>query len=125
MKKLNSLIYLFYYLLLWVVLPAAGSGDGVLTSEVIDGSHYSISKGDTGYSEFRHFVNPEWYSVNSPESRQNLLSGTGHWAVLFSSVYKPSFRFSREEVLNPFFSNTPIWGALTATKIVFPFHYFW
>ncbi|WP_057939405.1 hypothetical protein [Algoriphagus resistens] len=125
MKKLNSLIYLFYHLLLWVILPTTGLGAQVLASEVGDGSHYRISKGNANFSEFQQCVIPDWNRGNSHESRQNLLSETGHWPVLFSSVYKPTVRFTSLETLNPFFSNTPVLGALTVTKIIFPFHYFW
>ncbi|WP_192346866.1 hypothetical protein [Algoriphagus sp. Y33] len=125
MKKLNSLIHLFYHLLLWVVLPATGLGVRVVAGEAVDSSHYSVSKSDTNFSEFLHCVNPDWYSINSRESQQKMLWGTGHWPVLFSAVYKVAFRFSGNEKLSPFFSNTPVLGALTTTKIIFPFHYFW
>src|SRR5690606_32000747 len=124
-KKLNSLVYLFYHLLLWVILPTTVDGARVFASEVSYGSHYKISKGDANFSKFQQCVIPEWHRVNSQESRQNLLSETGHWPVLFSSVFKPTVRFTSLETLNPFFSNTPVLGALTATKIIFPFHYFW
>lgn len=125
MIKLNSLIYLFYYLLLWVVLPASGLGEQVFASEFGEKGHYSFTKGDALFSDFQHCVNPDWNRVSRQDSQDNLLLKTGHWPILFSSVFKPKFRFSIEEILYPGFSNAPVFGALTISIIIFPFHYFW
>lgn len=125
MKKLNSLIYLFYYLLLWVVLPATGLGEQVFASEFGESKHYSFINVDAHFSDFQHCVNPDWNRITRQDSQDNLLLKTGHWPVLFSSVFKPRFRFSTEEILNTDFSNVPVLGTLTIPKIIFPFHYFW
>lgn len=123
MKNLNSLMYLFYYLLLWVVFPSSGLGEQI--SDVRVSNYFSIATGDTGFSDFQHCVNPDWNRLNRQETQQDWLSRTGHWPVLFSSLFKPQFRFSYKEILNPFFTRVPILGALTTLKIIFPFHYFW
>ncbi|WP_339756585.1 hypothetical protein [Algoriphagus aquimarinus] len=125
MKKINSLIYLFYYLLLWVILPSTGLGARVFASELGDRDYYSITKGDATITDFQHCVNPDWNRVSRQEANEDWLSGTGHWPVLFSSVFKPKFGTSDAEVVNASFLSTPILGALTASRIIFPFHYFW
>ncbi|PZX56569.1 hypothetical protein [Algoriphagus chordae] len=125
MKKLNSLIYLFYYLLLWVVLPSTGLGERVFASEFGDRDYYTVTKSDTNFSDFHHCVNPDWNRISRQGSNDDWLSNTGHWPVLFSSIFKPQFRISEGEILNISFLSTPVYGALTAAKIIFPFHYFW
>lgn len=125
MIELNSNIYLFYYLLLWVVVPATSQSDSVFISEIGDRTHLSVTNSVQSVAEFQQCVNPDWNKVSSQESQQSWLSGTGHWAVLFSSIFKAKFRFSAKEILNPIFSNVPILGSLTTSKIIFPFHYFW
>ena len=125
MKKLNSLIYLLYYVLLWVVLPSTGLGTRVFASELSDQHSYSITKGDANFSDFQHCVNPDWNRISRQVSQRDWLARTGHWPALFSVVYKPDFSFFDSTVLNKYFSNTPILGAFTAVEIIFPFHYFW
>lgn len=124
-KKINSLIYLFYYLLLWVALPSTGLGERVFVDEFNERVHHTITSVEHNISDFQQAINPDWNRVNRQESQQDWLSRTGHWPVLFSSVFKPQFRISDAETLNPIFRRAPILGALTTTKIIFPFHYFW
>jgi len=125
MKKLNSLIYLIYYLLLWVVLPSTGLGERVFASECGKKTQDSITKGDASFFDFQHCINPDWNNLSAQNSGDSSLLRTGHWPVLFSSVVRPQFRFSQEEIVNPIFSKAPILGALTTSIIIFPFHYFW
>ncbi|MCE7053961.1 hypothetical protein LZF95_04670 [Algoriphagus sp. AGSA1] len=125
MKKLNSLFYLSYYLLLWVVLPATGVGASVFAYDLNDRSQYSITKGEADFSDFLQGVNPDWTRLNSAETTKNLLFDTGHWPLVFSSDHRFRHSFGKEEDVNPNFSNSPFLGAFAAFKIIFPFHYFW
>ena len=125
MKKLNSLIYLFYYVLLWVVLPSTGLGARVFAKELSHKNYHSITNRGASFSDFQHCVNPDWNRVVSREADKNWLSETGHWPVLFSAVFKPQLIFLKDYLGSQVFSNAPVIGAFTATKIIFPFHYFW
>ncbi|WP_339870284.1 hypothetical protein [uncultured Algoriphagus sp.] len=124
MKKLYSLLYLIYYLLLWIVLPSTGMGAEVYASEFGDRDKYSITKGDANFSAFQPCVNPDWNSVRHGAS-ENLGSGTGHWPVLFSSVVYPKFGLDHDSLLDLIYTSAPLLGSLTTSKIIFPFHYFW
>lgn len=125
MKKVNSLIYLFYHLLLWVVLPSTALGEKVFAGEYsVRGSH-SITKGDFNFSDFQHAVNPEWNKIGRQNSAKDWLRDTGHWLELFTFNSGKDFQVFFKESFQKKFSNLPIFGALTISKIIFPFHYFW
>lgn len=125
MKKQNSLIYLVYYFLIWVVLPSTELGERVFAGEVSGQDFHSITESGTRLSDFQHCVNPDWNRVVSRETSRNWLSETGHWPVLFSSVFKPKFGFLKKQVHNGVFTTAPHLGAFAVFKIIFPFHYFW
>ncbi|WP_439489111.1 hypothetical protein [Algoriphagus sp.] len=125
MNKLNSLVYLSYYLLLWVISPSTGLGAKVFAYDLNDRSQYSVTTGEADFSDFLQGVNTDWTKLSGSEAGTNWLVDTGHWPLHFPSIYKSLTRFSREGRINPNFSNHPVLGALTASKIIFPFHYFW
>lgn len=124
MEKVNSLIYVLYYLLIWVVLPSTGLEERVYGSEFGDRASYSIANDDTNFTDFQFTVNPDWNKLNSQESQKNWVFGTGHWPLLFSSV-STQLGWINDSFFNPAFSTIPILGSLTNSKIIFPFHYFW
>tara|TARA_R110002051_G_scaffold287684_1_gene350430 strand:- start:327 stop:704 length:378 start_codon:yes stop_codon:yes gene_type:complete len=125
MKKLNSIIYLFYYVLLWVVLPSTGMGAKVYAKEISEQNSRVITNGGTTFSDFQLCINPDWNRVSRQDSQRDWLSGTGHWPLHFSSVLSPQLKLRDEEAEGSIFSSAPHFGAFTVSEIIFPFHYFW
>ncbi len=105
-------------------MPTAGFGEPVVVDEFGGRNLTSVANGEANFFDFHQSVRPDWNSSREV-SQEHLWSVTGHWPVLFSSINKFLFIFSNEETINRAFSTSPIPGALTTSKIIFPFHYFW
>jgi len=119
MSKSKSLIYLFYHLLIWVVLPSTAVGERVFAFDLESRSLYCIKKGEANFSEFQHFYN---------SGRNELVlqkEQSGHWPVIFSCIYVPDPNTSKESLHKVINDVSPLLGALSPPKIIFPFHYFW
>nr|WP_091698374.1 hypothetical protein [Algoriphagus locisalis] len=125
MKKLNSLIFLFYYLICWVIIPSSGISEGMISHELAAKSFYSNTKTDPGITYFLHSNNADWNRGNRQVSRQDWPEGNGHWQLIFSAVTHAELGLVFSGLSRLSFSSEPIFGSLTSGEIIFPFHYFW
>jgi len=119
MRKSKSLIYLFYHLLLWVVLPSTAIGERVFAFDLVSRSFYCIKKTEANFSEFQHFYNPEGNEISLQKEE------SGHWPEIFTFTYTPDLNTTLGNNLNLIYEVSPFLGALSPPQIIFPFHYFW